>query len=160
MRRFAAFLFGIALLSALWSCENCGPSAEPLTTLHIQTPSLTRLDTVYAPGSLRPLPAQPYSTTASTQYHELILPINLTADSTRYVVQFEGQRDTITVYYRRQTEYKSRNCGYVLDLYEPRTGSSVRTTRGEVTYVYHVQNKEVPFPYSDIKTGIFVSVRL
>ena len=148
------------LVISLVSCENCGPTAEPIATLSILTSTATRLDTVYAPGSLRPLPVQQHVRTFSTFSHQLNLPVNLTADSTRYVVQFGGQRDTITVFYQRKTDYRNRNCGYVLDLYAPVKSPTARVSRGRVTSVSYLRNTNGTFLSSPQNTSIYLSVGL
>lgn len=142
------------------NCENCGPTAEPLVRLSVRPASATRLDTIYAPGSLRPLPAQSYPTPVGSTSHQFVVPINLTADSTRYVVQFGGRRDTITVFYQRKTAYRDHRCGYVLDLYAPPKGPSARTTSGRVENVTYVQNRDGNLASGSQDTGIYLSVSL
>lgn len=153
-------LLCILLTVSLVSCENCGPTSEPVATLFIQTAAPTRFDTVYAPGSLRPLPTQQYSTTATLNSHQLTVPVNLTADSTRYVVQLSGRRDTLTVFYQRKTNYRNRNCGYVLELYAPANGPTARISRGRVTSVDYRQNRTGTFLSGSENTSIYLSVGL
>lgn len=159
-RLIISLIYCSSLVVSLVSCENCGPTAEPVATLSILTPTATRFDTVYAPGSLRPLPTQQYSTTATVNSHQLTVPVNLTADSTRYVVQFSGRRDTITVFYQRKTDYRNRNCGYVLELYAPLRGPSARVSRGRVTSVGYIQNRSGTLLSSSQNTSIYLSVGL
>ena len=121
MRFFPLILLGTLLLAVvLWGCENCGPSAEPLLSLSLQSLTTIKIDTVYSPDTRQPLPAQPYSVTSLTTSRQLVLPINLNADSTRYVVRLSGQQDTITVFYKRDFSYRDRKCGYVVNLIDPK----------------------------------------
>ena len=159
-RTILTWLSCLMLTIGLINCENCGPTAEPLAMLSISSTVATHFDTVYAPGSLRPLPAQPHSTPASSPFLSLTLPINLTADSTRYIVQLNGRRDTITVFYQRKTAYRNQHCGYVLDLYAPAKGLSARTTRGRVGTVTYVQNRNGSILGGRQDTGIYLSVQL
>ncbi|MFD2570913.1 DUF6452 family protein [Spirosoma soli] len=155
---FIHLLAALSLLS-LYSCENCGPSAEPSLILSFQTNTRQKIDTLYAIGSQKPVPAQPYSTTALTTGTQLALPLNLNADSTRYVFRIDGQRDTVTVFYERRFAYRNRKCGYVLDLYQPK-GKSARTTRGTIPYVSYLQNRDGAFLSSSQNTQVQLSVRL
>lgn len=161
MRPVILLLIAYTLLAiSLVSCENCGPTAEPLVRLSVRPANATRLDTIYAPGSLRPLPSQLSLTPVGSTSRQFIVPINLTADSTRYVVQFGGRRDTITVFYQRRTAYRNRRCGYVLDLYAPPKGPSARTTSGRIEHVSYVQNRDGNLVSGSQDTGIYLSVSL
>ncbi len=139
------FFIGSFAIAGLMGCENCGPSAEPLTTFYINTTTATTLDTVFATGSLRPVSRQEYQTSDRMTYHRFSLPLNLTTDSTRYVVQLSGKRDTITVFYQRKTAYRNRNCGYVLSLDPPLRGTGVRVSRGKVTSINYIPNQDGSF---------------
>lgn len=155
-------IVGSLLVLALTGCENCGPSAEPLLYLNInETAGSTTFDTLYALDGRGPIPPQPYtkSTTLRTG-QQLVLPVNLNADSTRYVFRLPGRQDTVTVFYQRKTAYRNRKCGYVLDLYEPERGPKARTSRGQVQTVYYLQNRDASFPGSGQTTSIFLSIRL
>ena len=158
MRQVAFFLVSSLIILTLAGCENCGPSGEPLLYLVISSGTQVRPDTIFSPDTRNQLPAQPYLTNGS----QLVLPINLTADSTRYVYRLAGQYDTLTVFYQRKTAYRNRKCGYVLDLYEPERGPKVRTSRGQVQGVYYLQNRDAGFPgpAGGQTTSIQLSIRL
>ena len=160
MHSFLLSLGGsLVIVLALWSCENCGPSAEPLLGLSLQSTTSARLDTVYSPDTRKPLPAQPYSTTGVTMSRQLVLPINLNADSTRYIFRLSGRQDTVTVFYRRDFLYKNRTCGYVLNLIDPKSRQAL-TTRGTVGYVYYADNRDGSFLGGRQDTGISLTIRL
>lgn len=155
-------VIGSLTVLALTGCENCGPSAEPLLYLNINDAAgSTTFDTLYALGGRGPIPRQPYTngTTLRTG-QQLVLPINLNVDSTRYVFRLSGRQDTVTVFYQRKTAYRNRKCGYVLDLYEPELGPKARTSRGKVEGVSYLQNRDASFPGSRQNTSIFLGVRL
>lgn len=161
MRSFLlCFVVLAGCLSGLWGCKNCGPSAEPLLYLSVWSDTPARLDTLYAPDSRGPMPAQPYSTTAPTTGRQLTLPVNLNADSTRYVFRLSGRQDTVTVFYRRDFYYRDRGCGYVVNLYQPGKKPDARTSRGQVLSVSYQQNTDGYFLTSSRNTGISLNVRL
>ncbi|MBC7569828.1 MAG: hypothetical protein H7319_08865 [Spirosoma sp.] len=149
-------IVGSLIVLALTGCENCGPTAEPLLNLSINTGTQARPDTIFSPDSRNPLPARP----SPTYGIQSGLPVNLTADSTRYVYRLAGRYDTVTVFYQRKTAYRNRKCGYVLDLYEPERGPKARTSRGKVESVSYLPNRNANFLSSSENTSIYLSIRL
>ncbi len=87
------------------------------------------------------------------------VPLNLNADSTRYVFESSGRRDTLTVFYTRDFTYKDRKCGYVLELTPPK-GQQARTTRGTISYVSFMPNRDRTFLGTEQDTSIQLSIRL
>lgn len=161
MRTLPAFLIGISLLSSLNSCENCGPTAEPRLLLSLNDSVSGVLDTLYAPNSKGQLPPQPYGNNSPFRTgSQITLPINLNADSTQYVFKLRGSQDTVTVYYRRDFSFRNRKCGYVIDLFEPRSGPNARASRGRVSNVYYGQNKNSNFLNPSQDTNIGITVQL
>lgn len=159
--RSLLFLLGCVNLAIMLNgCKDCGPSAEPLLTCNLSQKTRQKLDTLYALNTINTLPQQPYSTTAITTNKQLVLPVNLNADSSQYVFQLNGQRDTLTVFYKRKYSYRDTKCGYVLDLIEP-AGQKAKVTRGEVGSVIYEQNSyQRTFLQSARETGIFLTIQL
>lgn len=150
----------MSLASGLTSCEECGPSAEPLLHLSLSWTTPGKVDTLYALNSQNPLPTQPYSTTGLTTSNRFELPLNLNADSSRYVFLQNGHRDTLTVYYKRNYAYRNTKCGYVLDLTPP-AGQQAQVTRGTVQSISYLKNNyQRTFFSRATETEIYLSVRL
>lgn len=161
MRSIYTFVIGISLIVSLTGCENCGPSSEPLLYLSLSDTVSTALDTLYAFNSKGPLPAQPYTNNGLLRTgSQIVLPVNLNADSTRYAFKRLGRLDTVTVYYRRDFFLQSRKCGYVINLYEPRTGTHAKTSRGKVQSVSYLQNRNSTILSGPSNTGIYLQIRL
>ncbi len=149
--------FTVTLATSLCSCENCGPIAEPILNLYFGdgTGTKTPFDTLYALNSRGPILNRP------TLSNQLALPINLGADSTRYVFRLAGRQDTVTVHYRRMFAYRNQKCGYVVNLLEPNAPQpKARTTRGTVVSVSYIQNRDGSFGASASNTGIYLSIQL
>ena len=129
-------LFGFLQLVA---CQDCGPNNEPLLTLTLQSKTPFRVDTLYGAGATGKL-LQDTQQSAANQFYRL--PLNLNADSTRYVLRIDGKQEAITVFYQRNFYYRSRQCGYVYDLLSPSQDirRQARTTRGQVGAVEYSQN--------------------
>ncbi len=124
--RFMCF----ACLATLFvACEDCGLTDEPELQLSLQSTKSIQIDTVYAVGAVKALSNS--SVKASGQYVSLTLPLSLHADSTQYKLRLNGRTETITVFYRRNFSYKSKKCGYVVNLYAP-YGKEANTTAGKV----------------------------
>ncbi|GAB4028514.1 hypothetical protein [Spirosoma gilvum] len=139
--RWLFYVFTIAACTAFWSCEDCGPSDEPILTLQLSAQTAFQIDTLYGIGATGK-PVQPFSSKASGPYVIFQLPINLNADSTRYAFVIDKHLETITVYYKRNFYYKNGTCGYVFDLYPSATDPlrNVQLTRGKVDNIYYTQN--------------------
>lgn len=156
---------GLFLLFTGWqlvSCQGCGPSNESLLTLSIQASVPFRVDTVYGAGATGKLLQNPAQASPS-QFTFYQLPVNLNADSTRYILRIDGRQETVTVFYRRKFYYKSRQCGYVYDLFSPDFDMrrQARTTRGRVTDVAYSQNSfDGGFLRSSNETGIRLAIML
>ncbi|GAB4027002.1 DUF6452 family protein [Spirosoma koreense] len=156
-------LFGLigSLTTFITACQNCGPSAEPTLQLNVAWATPGRLDTIYALGSHGRQFSQPYSTTSVASDGQFFLPINLNTDTSQYVFRQNGRQDTLTVFYRRNYSYRSKSCGYVIDLTAP-SGQSARVSRGRIEAVgYEQNNYQTGLPSTGTReTGIFVSLRL
>ena len=161
MRHTLSLLLVLASLVALLTgCENCGPSTEPSLQVNVSWTTAGKVDTLYALGSQRPLPTQPYSTTGLTNYSQFVAPLNLNADSSQYVFGQNGRKDTLTVFYKRNYSYRDTNCGYVIDLTAP-LGKQVYATRGKVESVNYEQNSyQGGIGRTIYQTGIYLSLRL
>lgn len=125
----------------LVSCQDCGPDDEPLLTLSVQANIPFQVDTVYGSGATGRL--LNYSKQlAASRYAFFQLPLNLNADSTRYVLSIDGKQEAVTVFYQRKFYYKTRQCGYVFDLLSPvrDVRRQAQTTRGRVETVDYLQN--------------------
>lgn len=150
-----------SLLSLLTACENCGPRGEPELTVSFSTANgqVVRIDTAYAPGTN-------WSTSLTNSLGikgsgTLTAPLNLNADSTRYVFRVNGQQSLLTVRYRRYFEYKNEKCGYVLELGPPRNVPQERfatTTVGKIESVTHAPNSFRTLGGDE--SGIWLNIRL
>ena len=157
---FLLLIISFCSLFGLVSCEECGPSAEPLLHLSVAWTTPGKVDTLYALNSQNPLPAQPYSTTGVTSYNGFELPLNLNADNSRYVFLRNGRRDTLTVYYKRDYGYRNTKCGYVLDLAAP-VGQQATITRGTIQSISYLRNNyQRTFFSRATDAGIYLSVQL
>ncbi len=157
---FLPIALSLFALFGLISCEECGPSAEPLLHLNLSWTTPGKVDTLYALNSQNPLPAQPYLTTAATTYNGFELPLNMNADNSRYVFLRNGRRDTLTVYYKRDYAYRNTKCGYTLDLTAP-VGQQAMITRGVVQSISYMKtNYQRTFFTRATNAGIYLSARL
>lgn len=161
MRSLAlCFTVVAGVITTLSACENCGPSAEPLLTLSFvpqaDATASPMVDTLYSLDSRRALPLGDYQ---KFPLRYATVPLNLNADSTRYVFESGGRRDTLTVFYIRDVAYRDRKCGYVLELTTP-TGQQARTTRGTISYVSYNPNRDGSFLGPKQDTSIQLSIRL
>jgi hypothetical protein len=135
----------VLVSSALWSCQDCGPTDEPILTLTLQSQTTFRIDTLYGIGATgQPALETQFSNglKSPAQYATFQLPLNLNADSTRYALLIDGHLETITVFYVRDFYYRNNTCGYVFDL-KPRAIDllqNARTTRGKVATITYTQN--------------------
>lgn len=142
----------------LIGCEDCGPNDEPQLRLNIQSEKAFQLDTVYATGALTPLPGP---IKASGQYGYLQIPLSLQADSTQFRLKVNGRMETLTVYYRRDFSYKSKHCGYVINLYAPSPGATVKTTIGSVVNLaYYPNSYRTSFLGAGFDTSIDLTLKL
>lgn len=157
-------LTGLCLLIAcfqLAACEDCGVREEPLLSLNIGAGKPFRVDTIYgadATGKLLQDTKQP----TPNQFFYYQLPLNLNADSTRYVLSIDGKQEAITVFYKRNFYYKSRQCGYVVDLQSAGVQKQqARTTRGRIGSVVYRQNSfDGRFLRPSTPTGIQLAISL
>ena len=163
-------MLALCLIGLLAGCKkNCGPSDEPLLNLHINMLSTSQLTEVYGlnttPGS--PVVTLPQSTSAPNRtYWQLGLPLNLNADKTQYVFVRSGQRDTVTVYYRRVFAYEDTECGYTVTILPPLTNNGapaadslvVKTTAGKLDRVEFTPTTTRTFFSGGSNTGIRVSL--
>jgi hypothetical protein len=157
------YIILVSLLSSLTGCEDCGLTDEPSLLLNIQSQTAFRIDTLYGIGAVGKL-LQTVSSLPTGQYTSWQLPLNLNADSTRYVLRIDGRMEAVTVFYKRNFYYRNRHCGYVFDLEKPATNRSqqAQTTRGKILSVDYRQNS---FNSSFLRpatstTGMYLSISL
>ena len=155
-----SFIVLAGLLIHLSACENCGPSAEPLLTISFvpqaNATASPMVDTLYSLDSRQALPLRAYQ---KFPLRSATVPLNLNADSTRYVFESGGRRDTLTVFYVRDVGYRNRKCGYVIELIDPK-GKQARTTRGIIDGVFYLRNQDRSFFNDASDTSIQLSIRL
>lgn len=135
------FICFVCLVTLLIACEDCGPTDEPELRLYVTNDKLFRIDTVYAVGAINALRVGERIQKYTGTYGTLMLPLSLHADSTRYKLRLNGRIETIMVFYRRDFSYKSRKCGYVINLYGPINGRQPTSNIGRVGSVDYRQDK-------------------
>lgn len=152
--KYICFLLACFLSIGLWSCEDCGVRSEPRleVNLYNRNRTLLRIDTVYAPTAKSAF----FKRSGGSFY----APLNLNADSTQYVVVVNGQRETLTVRYRRDFSYKSSRCGYVLDLFAPTNQPNATFPLGRIENASYIQNKPGNLLNYRQDTGIYLTVSL
>ena len=135
-RWLSYFLLFISFL-VLLACEDCGPTDEPILTLAIQSQMPIQIDTQYGVGAVGRLLQK-----VNLQSNSFQLPLDLNADSTRYILLMDGHSEAITVFYKRDFHYRSNMCGYVFDLEKPDAPftQQAKTTRGKVVSIGYTQN--------------------
>ncbi|NID12044.1 hypothetical protein [Fibrivirga algicola] len=163
------FLLFMGLVYTLTGCrKSCGPSGEPNLRLRLvsQGPlpitAIRALDALPNAAAIK-LPTVIASPVSGTVY-EGTLPVNLTADKSRYELINASGRDTITVQYRRVFTYEDVDCGYIVNLTAPQLSNGqpvsntdiVQTTRGSVRSVLFQPTlvRTLTIPSSAQDTGI------
>ena len=165
--RYISFVLTVSLIYLLLGCrKNCGPFDEPVLNLTIRATIPFRLTDVYGLGSIaKPATiSQLYSTTATREQANLILPINLNANQSRYVLVTNSRRDTVTINYKRAFTYQDADCGYTVTI-QPPPGlfkdtapidpALASATSGKVTSIRFQQTVSgIPFRYPETNTGV------
>ncbi len=144
-RVLTALFLGVAV--GLGSCRRCGTVSEPNMQFSIRSGKPFLLDTLYGAGAVGQLP-NPVRPQTGTSFYAYSLPLNLAADSTRYVLRLDGKLETLTLFYKRKFDYRNQECGYVVELLKPENGTTARLSRGRVTVAEYV-----PADYSAIGWG-------
>jgi hypothetical protein len=150
----------ILLLSpALYNCTYCGPQQEPAASLQMSG-QVSRLRSLQAVGTLDP---DYFKSQVGYEIRDVTyftLPLSLHADSTTYIFDFQDRMDTLTIYYKREFYYKD-NCGFVMDLAKPSSGSHQKSTfsRVNVSYFpYVISHRKVIFEHHITGIGIHVEL--
>ena len=96
-------------LFSLISCgKPCEPSEEPKLNTRFYGNSTLKFKKMYAIGT--PKIAFEAIPSRTLEYEEAILPINMNAKTTKYIIESDTRTDSITIAYDLQTNYTSK-CG-------------------------------------------------
>ena len=108
------------MLFSLISCEApCEPSEEPKLEARFGSQKPFKFKKIYAIGTPKiAFEAIPSRLLQQPPYNELetvILPINLNAKTTKYILESDTRTDSITIAYDLQTSYNAK-CGFTFIL--------------------------------------------
>ena len=139
----------------LFSLTNCGkpcePSAEPKLETRFAVATPFKFKKIYAVGTSKiAFEAVPSKLLQQPPYNELemvILPINLNAKTTKYIIESDTRTDSITIAYDLQTNYTSK-CDFTFVLTNMRLVPEKSSFKDVEVNYYPPSSGWNPFPSS------------